>query len=286
MDYALTCNLLLAQHWVNAITRYYLDWIVELRKVFPGIEFFGQDDKAKMPVGDTVPIATGVRPGNRKGMAPVDGNNPMAAMDHDFHSVNIITSVALHCNIPDEVSGTFFVGHDETGFRQIFVTLRDATFDGSNVFDHCAKLVDIIKKNGWKPTVLVLHTDGGPDHSLKRIAVKFALIAMFKELDLDHLVILRCASNGSACNKVERSMSVLNIGVAHVSLKQGEMLQWAEKMASKCGSMKEVRNEAKKVDDARVRAMTEVQEIEEKLSLARANNGEHNAYFCFYLSKV
>ena len=50
--------------------------------------------------------------------------------------------------------------------------------------------------------------------------------------------------------------------------------------------MKEVRDEAKKVDDARVRAMTEVQDIEDKLSLARANNGEHNACFCFYISKV
>ena len=121
---------------------------MELRKVFPGIEFFGQDDKAKMPVGDKVPIATGVRPGKLKGMAPVNGINPMLAMDHDFHSANIITSVALRCNIPDEVSGLFFVGDDETGFGQIFVTLRDATFDGSNVFDHCAQLVDIIKKNG------------------------------------------------------------------------------------------------------------------------------------------
>ena len=84
----------------------------------------------------------------------------------------------------------------------------------------------------------MLQTDGGPDHSLKRIAVKFALIAMFKELDLDHLVILRCAPNGSARNKVERSMSILNIGVAHVSLKRGEMPQWAEQMASKCSSMR------------------------------------------------
>lgn len=48
------------QHFVNAMTRYYLEWIIELRKVYPGVEFFGQDDKAKIPVGDKVPIATGL----------------------------------------------------------------------------------------------------------------------------------------------------------------------------------------------------------------------------------
>ena len=149
-------------------------------------------------------------------------------MDHDFHNSNIITSVTLRCNIPDEVAGSFFVGDEETGEGQIFVTLRDATFDPSNVFDHCAQLVDILKDNGWKPTVLVLQTDGGPDHSLKRVVVQFALFALFKELDLDHLVVIRCAPNGSARNKVERSMSVLNIGSAHMSLKRREMPEWAE----------------------------------------------------------
>ena len=42
------------QHWVNAMTRYYLEWIVELKKVYPHIEFFGQDDKAKVSAGDKV----------------------------------------------------------------------------------------------------------------------------------------------------------------------------------------------------------------------------------------
>ena len=29
------------QHFVNAMTRYYIEWIVELCKTYPGIEFFG-----------------------------------------------------------------------------------------------------------------------------------------------------------------------------------------------------------------------------------------------------
>ena len=42
------------QHWVNAMTRYYLEWIVELKKKYDGVVFCGQDDKAKVPVGDEV----------------------------------------------------------------------------------------------------------------------------------------------------------------------------------------------------------------------------------------
>ncbi|EJK54612.1 hypothetical protein THAOC_25742, partial [Thalassiosira oceanica] len=72
-----------------------LEWIIELRKVYPGIEFFGQDDKAKIPVGDSVPVATGVRPGKLKGIAPVDEPNPMSAMDHDFHLGSMGTAMEV-----------------------------------------------------------------------------------------------------------------------------------------------------------------------------------------------
>ena len=258
------------QHLVNAMTKYYLEWIIEFRKVYPGIEFFGQDDKAKIPVGDSIHVGTGVRPGNLKVLAPVNESNPSSAGDHDFHIGSIIPSVTLRCHIPEKIGGSFFVGDEETGTGQIFVTLRDAVFDPSNVFDHCAQLIDIIKKQGWKPTVLVLQTDGGPDHSLKRVAVEFALIAMFKELDLDHLVILRGAPNGSARNKIERCMSILNIAAAHTSLKRGQMAKWAERKLSTCNSMAAVRTEAAKVDELRSKAVIKVREIEEKIAEAEA----------------
>ena len=87
------------------------------------------------------------------------------------------------------------------------------------MFDHCAQLIDMLHKKGLNPTMLVLQTDGGPDHSLERTLVQFALIYVFKELDFGHFFILRCAPNGSARNKVERLMSVLNLHLARVALK-------------------------------------------------------------------
>ena len=71
--------------------------------------------------------------------------------------------------------------------------------------------------------MLVLQTDGGPDHSIKRFMTKLALIATFCELSVDHLVVIRCAANGSAANKVERGMSILNLPLGHPSVKRAEI---------------------------------------------------------------
>jgi len=44
------------EHWVRAHIRYFKEWMVELRQQYDGIEFFGQDDKAKIPIGDEVSL--------------------------------------------------------------------------------------------------------------------------------------------------------------------------------------------------------------------------------------
>ena len=236
--------------------------MVELKSKYDGVEFFGQDDKAKIPCGDEVPVSTGVRANNR-GIVSIGGPG-LGAMDHDFHCSNGIAAVTLRCNIPKDVSGSFFIGDEEGGFGQIFVTLRDATFDPSNVFDHCAQLIDCIRKKGLNPTVLVLQTDGGPDHSLKRAATKLALIAVFKELDIDHLVVLRGAPNGSARNKVERSMSVLNLALAHTAIRRGDMPEWAEKDMKGCSSMQAVREVGAKNEKRRLKAVADLPQLEKE----------------------
>ena len=105
--------------------------------------FFGQDDKAKIPCGDSVPIATEVR-ANKKGIVVVDNDMALKAMDHDFHTANIIPSVTLQCNIPDSIGGSFFIGKDD-GFGQLFVMLRDAVLDPLEVYNHCTQLINTVK---------------------------------------------------------------------------------------------------------------------------------------------
>ena len=250
------------QHFVNAMTRYYLEWIIELKSNYDGVEFYGQDDKAKIACGDAVPISTGVR-ANNKGIVADGDRQGLKALDHDFHYANIIPSVTLLSNIPNDISGSFFIG-DKDSIGQIFVTLKDATFDASNVFDHCAQLIDTLCNKGLTPTVLVLQTDGGPDHSLTRVATKFAMIAVFKDLDLDHLVILRGAPNGSARNKIERAMSVLNLPLAHMAVRRQDMSKWAELELKSASSMKAVRDIGEKLNERRKKAVADIPDLEKK----------------------
>eukprot|EP00956_Cyclotella_meneghiniana_P025642 scaffold53876_cov80-Cyclotella_meneghiniana.AAC.5 len=228
------------QHWVNAYNRYVYEWLIELRLLTPYVEFYGQDDKAKIPIGDSVPISTGVCPNTRTSIVAPD-SEALNACDHDFHVGNLTLSVALRCNIPKEIGGSFFIGDSEDGFGKLYYTLRDSIFDPSKVFDHTSQLAAVLERDGLSPFVLVLQTDGGPDHSIKFLTTKLALLALFLKLDLDQLLVLRGAPNGSAFNKIERGMSVVNGVLGNVSTKRGEMPEWAETIAKSCNSMNAIR---------------------------------------------
>ena len=66
------------------------------------IKFVGKDDKSKIPVGDHVPVSTGIYIKN-KGIVPIDDNeNTNKAVNYDFSKGSIITSVILLGNIPSE----------------------------------------------------------------------------------------------------------------------------------------------------------------------------------------
>jgi len=120
-------------------------------------------------------------------------------------------------------------------------------------------------KKGLNPTVLMLQIDGGPDHLLKRVAVQLALIGMFVELNIDPFIALIGAPGGSTRNKIERPMSVLEIPLAHVTLKRGMMLLWAEEAVFSCSIMKSVQETADKVDTRRSDAQDKVQSLEGKI---------------------
>ena len=156
----------------------------------------------------------------------------------------------------------FFIGDDEDGYGQIFVTLCDSV---SEVFDHCAQVVDTLKMTSLKVTVLVLQNNGGPDHSLKRVTTKFALLAMAKMLNINHLVVLRCAPNGSAMNKVEREMSLLNLPLAHTTIMRGNMAPWAEKATTGVNGMTTECTIATKLAEARNEALARIPSLREEV---------------------
>ena len=207
-------------------------------------------------------ISTGVRP-NRTGIIAIDDEIGLAAMDHDFHYGSLVPSVLLRCNIPDDMSGSFYCGDEEDGFGQIAVTLRDAIFDGSKIFDHQAQLLDTMKRMEVAPPVLVFQSDGGADRSIKRAQTKLSLVALFKKLDLDQLVVLRCAPNGSAYDKIERAMSPFNAALSHTATKRAPMPDWAERDIKNCTSMSDVREKAEKLRDVQAAARSRVMELQQ-----------------------
>ena len=93
-------------------------------------------------------------------------------------------------------------------------------------------------------------------------------MATFKELDLDHFVIIQCAPNGSARNKVGRSMSVLNLSLAHVALKRGKMADWAEAEVKNCTTMKSVRDVTAAVEKKRAQVLEDIPILETALAHA------------------
>lgn len=239
------------QHWNNSFTNYRLSWVAELITLQQGsVEFLGQDDKCKINVGNDIALTAMNRRG-RNG-AIVKNGVEVKAGDHDFSFASIVPSVTLFCNIPKDVGGSFY-GGGKDGKGQLEVTLCDAIFDASDVFNHTAQLVESCRRQNLSMYTLLLQTDGGPDHSLKYLRTQLALLALFFTLDVDHLVAIRGAPGGSYLNKAERGMSLLNFGLENLSLVREPMPKWAEDAVSGAQTMKDVRSIASKLDQRKMR---------------------------------
>lgn len=85
--------------------------------------------------------------------------------------------------------------------------------------------------------VLVLYTDGGPDHRLTYLSVQLALIGLFQRLKLDALRAACTASCHSQKNPVERVMSIFNLGLQSLGLIREKQSEDFEKATDKCKNM-------------------------------------------------
>ena len=157
---------------------------------------------------------------NRVPVAAVDrGKSVLVAKDmsfsvadHDFTKVKVIPSVSLLCDMPEDIGGSFYSGN-------VTVCLKEAAFSPSSPLRHATELLQTLrdkKVNSVLKPVLLLYTDGGPDHRVNFISVQLALICLFRHLQLDYLVAARTAPMQSYRNPVERMMSLLNLGLQSV----------------------------------------------------------------------
>jgi hypothetical protein len=129
---------------------------------------------------------------------------------------------------------------------------------------------------------VVMYTDGGPDHNCKHTSVRMGLLlALFLELDLDTMVVMRTAPTQSWGNPVERVMSVLNLGLQGVALVRDEMTEVYEKEFKKCNSMSSVRKVAEEYEVTLVERIevTEEQHPQEEEQQALLQEEELQQFF-------
>ena len=194
------------------------------------------DDKAIIPVGEPgLPVSTGVR-GHNRSIVPLEGPGPVA-LDHDFHVHGVVPSVSLIVNIPESASDSFFSG-------KVFVCLKDKVTQPSFALRHSTELASLVKANyceAPEKTVMVVVSDGGPDHRITFVSVQVALIILFMSLDLDMLVCARTCPYQSWQNMAERVMSTLNLALMNVSLGRSALSEEYEKLLKSKSTMAEVR---------------------------------------------
>ena len=110
--------------------------------------------------------------------------------------------------------------------------LKDKVLQPSSALRHVAEQCKILSSHSPDSSVLLLVSDGGPDHRLTFYSVQISLLCVFLQLDLDMLVAVRTCPYQSWQNIAERIMSTLNLCLQNVALCQKAMPEEFEKMIS------------------------------------------------------
>ena len=230
--------------YVAVILQYVKHFAVSLTE---HIIMLSLDDKAIIPVGEPDnPISTGVH-GHHRSLVTLGGPT-LAALDHDSHLFGIVPSVSLVIEIPDSPNDSFFTG-------QPFVSSKDKITQPSSPYRHSAELVQLVRANysddglsASKPVMIIL-SDGGPDHRVTFGSVQMSMVALFSCLDLDILVCMQMCPYQSWTNPAERVMSTLNLALQNVSLMRDKMDDKFERAIRNKNTLSAVRSEVQEMPD-------------------------------------
>lgn len=142
-------------HYANAIYKYAREYTVQIRDL---ASFICTDDKHKISVGEpNFPLSA--LPRGRRVL--VSTNEAFQVGDHDFSVISLIPTVILLNEIPDKVGGSWYRGSP-------CVCLKITATEPSSALRNASEIANLlIKKFGSKqniPPVLIIYTDGGPEH--------------------------------------------------------------------------------------------------------------------------
>lgn len=116
----------------------------------------------------------------------------------------------------------------------------------SSPFRHAVSIIKALEQDGNFPCTLLKFTDGGTDQRNTLESVKCASICVFKEMNLDMMILARCAPGHSFVNPAERVMSILNLALQNVALERKESTEEMKKILKNCNRMAAVRSLAEK----------------------------------------
>lgn len=193
-------------HYASALFRYLREFACDYSTLV------SMDDKHVVKVGEPGYPVAGIERGKQVLVSP---SMKLTVGDHDFTKFSLTPSVSVLIDIPESITGSFYSG-------KVFVGLKENAFQPSSPIRHMTELEGVLNSANSISPILLLYTDGGPDHRLTYVSVQISLICIFLSLDLDFLCAVRTPPHHSWKNPAERIMSILNLGLQSVGVMRQE----------------------------------------------------------------
>ena len=241
-------------HYCAALFRYTRLFGIKFKNY---TSFICADDKHKVPIGEGIATSTGVR--NKKSL--ILAGMDLTSSDHDYTKLSLTPSVMLFSEIPNKISDSFYNG-------QVYVSYKDTVFQPSTAIRHASEFFNTMMEyyNTKLPEMLILYTDGGPDHRTTFGSVQISLICLFLQGDFDFLASVRTAPYHSWMNPAERVMSIVNLALQGVSLECEKMDDVLEDIFKGKNTLEEIRNAAKNNGLLKVKLKESIQPIQRLLN--------------------
>ena len=88
---------------------------------------------------------------------------------------SIIPSILLLCEIPAEISGSWYDG-------EVKVMFKEGAFEPSSPLRHSTEIANAITTVVQIKPVLFIYSDGGPDHRVKYISIKIGADCIISQI--------------------------------------------------------------------------------------------------------
>ena len=155
-------------------------------------------------------------------------------------------------DIPETVDESWYRGKACAGIKISATDPSTALRNGTEV---ASALIEKFDTKEAVPPVLILYTDGGPEHRTTYVSVK---ICLQKYLDLDQVLAVRTAPGHSYRNSAEKINCLLNIGLYGIGcMRQHSTDPFFEQSLSRSTGLGDVRKLIEKNSDRNTKLLKE-----------------------------